>query len=105
MAMKPLLVIMFVVLGMAAGASAAEEVTYTGELLGGRVAVGGETTGWALRYRTPEGLKTIELQLTAEQKQRFKPGSQVKVTGTIVEREYVERGKVPVLIVRAIEAA
>ena len=31
------------------------EVTLTGTLQGGRIAVGGETTGWVLRYRDDTG--------------------------------------------------
>jgi len=83
----------------------AEEVSYTGELLGGRVAIGGETTGWSLRYRTPDLIKTIELDLKPELRKDFKSGARVRVTGTVTEREYVERGKVPVLVVREIVAA
>ncbi len=93
------------VIGAASVVRASDEVTYRGEFLSGRMAVGGETTGFALRYRAPDGTtKTVELDIPPEQARRFKSGSRVRVTGTLTEREYVERGKVQVLVVREIIA-
>ena len=85
---------------------AADEVSYTGEFLSGRIAVGGETTGFALRYRAADGsAKTIDLEIKPDMARPFKSGARVRVTGTLTQREYVERGSVEVLLVRTIAAA
>ena len=100
--MKMMMLVLMAVIGLAVGASAsgAEQVTYRGEFLGARVAAGGDTSGWAMRYRTPEGtMKVLELAMKPELARQFKPGAKVRVTGTLTEREYVERGKVQVLVV------
>jgi hypothetical protein len=91
----------------AAGAVfAAEDVTYTGEFLSGRVAIGGETSGFALRYRSADGAtRTIDLDVKPDVARQFKSGARVRVTGTVQQREYVERGKVDVLVVKDIVAA
>jgi hypothetical protein len=94
-----MMLVLLAVIGLAAAVVAADEVTYRGEFLGARVAAGGETSGWAMRYRTPDGVKTIELAMKPELARQFKPGAKVRVTGTLTEREYVERGKVQVLVV------
>ena len=93
-------VVAMVLIGAAASAGPpAEQVTYRGEFLGRRVAIGGETTGWAMRYHAPDGDKIIELDVKREVANRFKEGDRVRVTGTLTEREYVERGTVRVLVV------
>lgn len=80
--------------------SAADDVTYTGEFLSDRVAVGGETSGFALRYLATDGsTKTIDLEVSSGVARQFKSGTRVRVSGTLKEREYVERGKVQVLVV------
>ena len=40
-----------------------QEVTLMGTLRGGRIAIGGETTGWAIEYRDSSGEHSIEVQL------------------------------------------
>jgi hypothetical protein len=102
--MKAVLLALFAAAMLAVTSSAADEVTYSGELLGGRMAVGGETSGWALRYRMGETVKTIELDVTREAIGKFKSGDHVRITGRLSEKEYVERGKVQVLVVRDIVA-
>jgi len=53
--MKTLMLILMT-FGVAAIAFAqAQEVTLTGTLQGGRLAIGGESTGWALEYRDATG--------------------------------------------------
>jgi hypothetical protein len=85
---------------------AADDVTYTGEFLSGRVAIGGETSGFALRYRAADGATTtIDLDVKPEVARQFKSGTRVRVTGTLQQREYVERGKVDVLVVKEMVAA
>ena len=80
-----------------AQANQAQEVTLTGTLQGGRIAIGGETTGWALEYRDGTGSHSIEVELPGALAARARTGAMVKLTGTIVTREYVERGATRVL--------
>ncbi len=83
--------------------SQAQEVTLTGTLQGGRIAIGGETTGWALEYRDNTGPHSIEVELPGALAARARSGAMVKLTGTIVTREYVERGSTRVLRVSRLE--
>ena len=54
-------------LPLAAFAQAAgQDVTLTGTLRGGRIAIGGETTGWTLEYRDSSGEHSIEVELPRE---------------------------------------
>src|SRR6266566_1820141 len=56
-----------ITLGFASAALAqaiqGQEVTLTGTLQSGRVAIGGESTGWALEYRDAAGQHSIEVEL------------------------------------------
>ena len=81
----------------------AQEVTMTGTLQGGRIAIGGETTGWTLEYRDGTGPHSIEVELPGALTARARSGAMVKLTGTIVTREYVERGSTRVLRVSRLE--
>src|SRR4029077_17681050 len=64
--MKTLLVLL-ITLGVASAALAqatqGQEVTLTGTLQGGRVGIGGESTGWALEFRDAAGQHSIEVEL------------------------------------------
>jgi 4-carboxymuconolactone decarboxylase len=86
-----------------AQASQPQEVTLTGTLQGGRIAIGGETTGWALEYRDSTGPHSIEVELPGALAARARSGAMVKLTGIIVTREYVERGSTRVLRVSRLE--
>lgn len=82
--------------------SAEHEVVYEGELET-YIAVGGETTGWRLRRRTPEGRREyIEVLLTAEVAQGVRANSRVQVRGTMKTRHYTERGDVDVLVAKSV---
>jgi len=82
--------------------SAEQEVVYEGELET-FIAVGGETTGWRLRRRTPEGRREyIEVLLTAEVAQGVRANSRVQVRGTMKTRHYIERGDVDVLVAKSV---
>src|SRR5258706_2227691 len=81
----------------------AQEVTMSGTLQGGRVAIGGETTGWALEYRDSTGPHSIEVELPGALAARARSGAMVKLTGTIVTREYVERGSTRILRVSRLQ--
>ena len=77
-----------------------QEVTYEGELET-YVAIGGESTGWRLRRRTPEGRRQyIELLLTAELAQGLRAHTRVQVRGNMKTHHYAERGDVQVLAVK-----
>lgn len=76
------------------------EVTLKGTLRSGFAAIGGEATGWALERPEAEG-GLIEVDVsapTAAKNAESFIDRRCAITGTIVEREYVERGKVPVLV-------
>lgn len=76
------------------------EVTLKGTLRSGFAAIGGETTGWVLERPEAEG-GLIEVDVsapTAAKNAESFVDQRCAIKGTIVEREYVERGKVPVLV-------
>lgn len=80
-----------------------KEVTLTGTLRGGRIAIGGESTGWALEYRDASGPHSVEVELPRDLLARARSGATVKLTGTYVTREYVERGPTRIFHVTKIE--
>src|SRR5882672_2455336 len=88
-----------------AQANQAQEVTLTGTLQGGRIAIGGESTGWALEYRDGTGAHSIEVELPRELMTRARSGAMVRATGTYVTRQYVERGAVRIFRVTRLEEA
>jgi len=98
-AMKTLLLLITTFgLPLAAFAQAAgQDVTLTGTLRGGRIAIGGETTGWTLEYRDSSGEHSIEVELPRELLTRARSGATVRVTGSFATRNYVERGAVRIL--------
>jgi len=101
--MKTLMLILMT-FGVAAIAFAqAQEVTLTGTLQGGRLAIGGESTGWALEYRDATGQHSVEVELPREVMARARSGATVRLTGTFATREYVERGSVRIFRVSRLE--
>ena len=105
--MKPLL-LHLIALGIAATALAQttdkdKPVTLTGTLRGGVIAIGGESTGWKLEYRDASGPHSIEVSLPRDLLARARSGATVKLTGTYVTREYVERGPTRILQVTKFE--
>ena len=82
---------------------APETVTLTGRLVGGQMAIGGETTGWMLRYRDEKGPRSVEVAFTKALLERAHDGDNVRLTGTIEDRQHVERGKVPTLVATTLE--
>ena len=81
----------------------AQEITLTGTLQGGRIAIGGESTGWALEYRDDTGRHSVEVELPRELMSRARSGATVRVTGTFGTRQYVERGSVRTFRVSRLE--
>jgi 4-carboxymuconolactone decarboxylase len=86
-----------------AQATQGQEVTLTGTLQGGRIAIGGETTGWVLQYRDDTGEHTIEVALPRAAITQARSGAMVRVTGVFITRQYVERGTVRIFNVTRIE--
>ena len=83
----------------------AQEITLTGTLQGGRIAIGGESTGWALEYRDDTGPHSVEVELPRELMTRARSGAMVRVTGMFGTRQYVERGSVRIFRVSQLEEA
>ena len=80
----------------------APDLVYEGELET-YIAIGGESTGWRLRTRTPQGRRQfIEVLLTAEVAQGVRANIRVQIRGTMTTRRYVERGDVQVLMAKEV---
>ncbi|MBI2517540.1 MAG: protease complex subunit PrcB family protein [Opitutae bacterium] len=93
-----LLVLLLGSVGAAEPAKPAAETTLTG-LIERRVATGGETTGWILRYDKDS---RVDLLLPYEAFAWLREGIAVAVTGKFETRHYPERGEVRVFVVREI---
>jgi hypothetical protein len=78
--------------------------TFTGVLEGGIMAIGGETTGWRLMGEGESGQLEVDVSAVQPDAERL-AGKRVLITGQIQTRDYVERGKVAVLVARKIENA
>ena len=83
--------------------TAGQDVTLTGTLRGGRIAIGGETTGWTLEYRDSSGEHSIEVELPRELMARARDGAMVRMTGSFATRNYVERGAVRIFRVSRLD--
>lgn len=79
--------------------------SFLGLLRGGVSAIGGETTGWVLRLDEPVsigvGPVVSSLEINADrvlESAKAFDGRRVRITGTLVDKKYVERGVVRVLV-------
>lgn len=85
-----------------------EMITVTGKLAR-VVAIGGETTGWAVKLDSPlevEGEKLSQIEVDAGsngEKIRELENKQVRITGTLEKRHGVERGEYWVIAAKEIE--
>jgi hypothetical protein len=78
---------------------------HTGRLQGGMMAIGGETTGWLL-ILDENADRSIEVDVSRVREQAEELENQmVTITGRVVERQYVERGPVPILHAERIQPA
>jgi hypothetical protein len=84
--------------------TATQPTTFTGTLRGGMMAIGGETTGWTLIGDAQTGGIMIDVSKVQGQAKRLE-GQRVTITGRMGEKDYVERGKTPVLIAQRIDLA
>ena len=89
--------------GTTAGTTAPMD-SFTGILQEGIVAIGGETTGWRLVGDAESGGMEIDVSRVRDKAAQL-AGRRVTVTGRLTERDYVERGKVRVLVAERIDAA
>ena len=84
---------------------AGEKVTLKGKLQGGRMAIGGETTGWQLEYIGAKGAASIEVDASAIKNVATLDGAEVVVTAEVIAKQYVERGSVLILKAASITKA
>src|SRR5688572_25005168 len=78
--------------------------THTGTLRGGMMAIGGETTGWTLVGDGATGGIDLDVSRVEADAKRL-DGKRVNVTGHMIDKQYVERGKVRMLRVEKIAEA
>lgn len=79
-------------------------ITVVGVLRGGMAGIGGEHTGWQMER--PGGLSPIEVDVSkVPARARKFEGRRVALTGRMVDRDYVERGRVRILQVNKIDQA
>ena len=81
-----------------------EKVKLKGKLKGGLMAIGGETTGWRLSYTTTKGAAQIEVDMKAIKNAQSFDGEEVTVTGKIIAKKYIERGRVLILKAESVVA-
>ena len=74
------------------------EVVLDGKLQDGMMGIGGESTGWLLKYAAKSGQNSIEVDCSALDVGKIPKGA-VRVTGKVIMKKYVERG--PTLILKA----
>lgn len=82
-------------------ASAEKSTALTGTLQSGMAAIGGEHTGWVLVGDNESGGIEVDVSRVPD-KARAADGQRVTITGRMVQRNYVERGQVPVLVAERI---
>ena len=76
--------------------------TFTGQLRGGMMAIGGEHSGWVLQRQ--EGDLEVDVTRVFNQARPL-DGQRVTIKGKIQRKQYVERGPVDVLVADSIRAA
>lgn len=79
------------------------QISLSGKLEGKVMAIGGETTGWRLQYSSGGKKATIEVDMKGIKDAEKLEGKEVAVSGKIVAKQYVERGKVLILAAVKIE--
>ena len=88
--------------------TAATKITVIGKLT--RVmAIGGESTGWAVEFDTETNvqnkpLRSIEVKFSDPQQAEKYANKRVKITGVVTHRHGLETGDAPMLAVTSIKA-
>lgn len=78
--------------------------SYAGTLHGGMMAIGGETSGWVLVGDAESGGIQLDVSRVRDTANRL-DGQRVIASGRMIQRDYVERGPVNVLVVDSIVPA
>ena len=78
--------------------------TFTGTLHSGVVGIGGEHTGWIIASDGGAGGFEVDIS-RAREAARANDGKRVTITGKVINRNYTERGKVPVIVADSIKPA
>ena len=78
--------------------------SFTGTLESGVMAIGGETTGWRLVGDGQSGGIEVDVSNVRAQAEMY-AGKRVTISGTMTHRDYVERGRVRVLVAERIRAS
>ena len=78
--------------------------TFTGTLQSGVVGIGGEHTGWIIAADGGAGGFEVDVSKVREAA-RANDGKRVTIVGKVINRNYTERGKVPVIVVDSIKPA
>jgi hypothetical protein len=72
---------------------------FVGALQSGWMAIGGESTGWALM--TGAGSIEVDVSRVQDTAQALN-GTRVRISGRLIDRQYVERGAVRILVAETI---
>ena len=105
--MKAILFVVLIQLGNvsvanSAAAKAELEVSLSGTLHGGIMAIGGETTGWELAYSKNAQRSTVEVDMEAIEKAMSFDGKKVTISGELGVKNYLERGAVRILTAKTV---
>ena len=105
--MKAILFVVLIQLGNvslanSAAAKAKLEVSLSGTLHGGIMAIGGETTGWELAYSKNGQRSTVEVDMEAIEKAMAFDGKKVTISGELGVKNYLERGAVRILTAKTV---
>lgn len=80
-----------------------ETTSFIGKLQGW-VAIGGETPGWALVLEKGAGIIEVETSGCSQEAAALRD-QRVTITGRFINKEYVERRSVPILVAERISPA
>ncbi len=89
-----------------AAPEAPKVTTYTGILVGDIMGIGGESTGWMLNQVDQNGnvIQATDVDVTKVQADADElKGATVRITGTVIEKDWVERGKTKIIVAEKIE--
>jgi len=105
--MKAIILVLLIQLVHASAANSAttkaeQEVSLSGTLHCGIVAIGGETTGWELVYSKDGQRSTIEVNMKAIRKAKTFDGKKVTISGKLGVKNYRERGAVRILTAKTV---
>lgn len=83
-----------------------QAATFTGVLLGDIAGIGGESTGWMLNQLDDNAnvISATDVDVSKVQAQAEEhKGAKVRITGAVIEKDWVERGKTKIIVAEKIE--